>query len=220
MTTDYRLRDKLRALDALAGPLLKFNIHKTLDSPIDQFAQWLETAIDAGVPEPHAMSLSTVDEHGSPDTRVLLLKDLDGDGWHFGASSNSPKGRQIRRCSAVALTFYWPVLGRQVRIRGRAMDRGRERSAEDFLARSLGSRATALAGRQSEILNDPAELAREIEGQRQRLAVQPTLIDSAWTAYVVKPIEVEFWQGSSDRRHQRLSYIHDGSGWTKQLLRP
>ena len=82
MTTPEEIRDKLRTLDALAGPLPEFDTRRSFDTPMHQFMEWLQAAIDANAPEPHAMVLSTVDEHGSPDSRVLLLKDLDDDGWH------------------------------------------------------------------------------------------------------------------------------------------
>lgn len=80
---------------------------------MDQFAGCLEEAIKAGVPEPHAMTLSTVDA-GGPDARVLLLKDVDENGWYFAANSASPKGRRMTRNAEVALSFYWPTVGRQV----------------------------------------------------------------------------------------------------------
>jgi pyridoxamine 5'-phosphate oxidase len=220
MTTFDPIRNKLRDLDALAGPLPEFDLQKSLETPMQQFMQWLQAAIDAHVPEPHAMVLATVDENDSPDARVLLLKDLDDDGWHFAANASGPKGRQMHRAHAVALTFYWPLMGRQVRVRGTAVSLGSKRSADDFLARSLGSRATALAGGQSENLDDPAELERQIETQRQRLAASPSLIEPAWTAYAVAADTVEFWQGSADRRHRRLLYTRTPSGWTKRCLRP
>jgi len=213
------IRETLRHMEALSGPLPKFVIAEAFDNPIAQFADWLHSAIAAKVHEPHAMTLSTIDRDGSPDARVLLLKDLDQDGWHFAANATSPKGRQIADHAEVALTFYWPAVGRQTRIKGTAIDLGRQRSAEDFLARSQGSRAGALVGRQSEVLESPADLEADYREQLRRVMEQPSLVEPAWTAYAVRPSQVEFWQGSTDRQHQRLRFSRVGNGWTKQQLR-
>jgi pyridoxamine 5'-phosphate oxidase len=145
------IRSTLRRLPALAGPFAPFAIEAALNSPVAQFEVWMSEAVASGVSESHAMTLSTVDTDGNPDTRVLLLKDLDGDGWHFAASAASPKSRQIANRANVSLTFYWPTMGRQVRIKGVANDMGSARSAEDFLARSPSPRASNLVGRQSEV---------------------------------------------------------------------
>jgi pyridoxamine 5'-phosphate oxidase len=188
----------LRRLAALSGEYPAFIIADAGRTPADPFSDWLDVAIKAGVPEPHAMTLSTVDSQGCPDAGMLVLKDLDEGGWYFAANSLSPKGKQIQEHADVALSFYWPELGRQVRIKGQAINLGADRGAEDFLARSLGSGATALVGRQSEILRDPTELDARSRTQLQRLADSPALVDDAWAVYVVRAREVEFWQGAAD----------------------
>ena len=213
-------RTVLRGLAALSGQYPAFVVADAVGNPTDLFSDWLDVAIKAGVPEPHAMTLSTVDSHGCPDARVLLLKDLDEGGWYFAANSLSPKGKQIQQHADVALSFYWPQLGRQVRIKGQAINLGSARGAEDFLARSLGSRATALVGHQSEILRDPIELDALFQAQLQRLTDSPSLVEDAWAVYVVRAQEVEFWQGAADRRHLRLRYRREKSEWRKALLWP
>src|SRR5688500_14564006 len=105
----------LRELPSLAGPLPDFNPAAVAATPQDQFIIWLREAIGAGITEPHAMTLATVDSDGRPDARILILKDLDERGWHFATSRQSPKGQHIAAALDVALTFYWPLLGRQVR---------------------------------------------------------------------------------------------------------
>jgi pyridoxamine 5'-phosphate oxidase len=213
-------RTTLRGLAALSGQYPGFVVADAADNPTDQFSDWLDVAIKSGVPEPHAMTLSTVDSQGCPDARVLLLKDLDEHGWYFAANSLSPKGKQIQRHADVALSFYWPKIGRQVRVKGQAIDLGPERGAEDFRARSLGSRATALVGHQSEILRDPTELDAQFQTQLQRLTDSPSIVEHAWAVYVVRAREVEFWQGAADRRHLRLRYLQNQSEWSKALLWP
>lgn len=220
MTASAGLRARLRALKVLAGPFEPFEIGDAADDPQGQFLNWLRAAIAAGVPEPHAMTLSTVDAQGCPDARVLILKDVDALGWHFAASSRSPKGRQIAGRNVVCLTFYWQTLGRQVRVRGTAVDVGAEAGAADFQARPAGSRAGALTDRQSDVLDDPGQLDRAVAEQRERIAQDPGLVAPSWTVYAVEPRQVEFWQADIDRRHTRLRYTRTAQGWVRERLWP
>lgn len=124
------MKRQLRALKSLAGPFPPFDPDAAPDEPDALFVVWLQDAIDAGVMEPHAMTLSTVDEEGRPDARVQILRNLDEQGWHFATTMSGPKDRQIAANPSVALTFYWPQLGRQVRIRG--SERGIRRTGYRF----------------------------------------------------------------------------------------
>src|SRR5271154_1704701 len=112
------MRDLLRSLPVFALDPADFDPESVPDDPADLFATWLASAIDAGVSEPHAMTLSTCDSDGRPDARVLILKDVDADGWWFATASHSATGQQLASQPSAALTFYWPALARQVRIRG------------------------------------------------------------------------------------------------------
>jgi pyridoxamine 5'-phosphate oxidase len=213
-------RDKLRALHALAGP---YRREDPVDAPTDPtalFLRWLDAAIATGQQEPHAMTLSTVDEDGRPDARVLLLKDVDADGWHFASTKQGVKGRQIAANPNTALTFYWQPLGRQVRIRGAVKDLGLEASRDDFRARSAGARAIALTGQQSNVLASADDVDEAFSRQQARLAADPDLVAPGWTAFVVAAQEVEFWQGHEERRHWRLKYARDTEGWSRTLLWP
>ncbi|KAH0398265.1 hypothetical protein KCU89_g7416, partial [Aureobasidium melanogenum] len=125
----------LRSLPSLKGPFRPLDVSTFPPPPQEAFVDWLQDAIDNDIKEPHAMTLSTIDEHGYPDARVLILKNLDHRGWHFAIKADSPKGRQILNNPAVALTFYWPHLGRQIRIRGLATQLPAEESARDFSER-------------------------------------------------------------------------------------
>jgi pyridoxamine 5'-phosphate oxidase len=212
-------REMLRRLHALAGPFDK-NIDDSAVDPVPMFLDWLRAAIAAGQREPHAMTLSTVDADGFPDARVLILKDVDAGGWSFATTRAGPKGLQIAGNSNVALTFYWPLLGRQVRIRGAAKDLGPTVGADDFRARSLDARAVALMERQSEALDRPDEVEDAFRLQRARLDADAALASGHWAAYVVTARDVEFWQGSEDRRHWRLKFTRAGAGWRKTRLWP
>jgi pyridoxamine 5'-phosphate oxidase len=213
-------RSYLRMLSVLAGTSPGFDTCDVPGDPVSLFVTWLQEAADAGLPEPHAMTLSTVDAQGMPRARVLILKAVDANGWHFAVSSVSQKGRDLASHPAAALTFYWPSLVRQVRITGAVARDGSRASADDFLTRPLGSRAMALTLRQSQPLGDVAELDAEIEKAYRKLNDDPGLVPDEWVSYAVQPSEVEFWEGSADRRHRRLSYFRVGERWDRTQLWP
>ncbi len=216
------IRQRLRDLKALEGPFEPADFSGAPDRPQALFLDWLEAALAVGIAEPHAMTLSTVDAHGHPDARVLILKNVDERGWHFAISAASPKGRQIQANPVVALTFYWQRLGRQVRIRGRAVALDAAECAQDFLARSVDARANVLLERQSAPLDAPASVASAMAEARAGIAADPDLVAPVWRAYAVAPETVEFWQGATDRLHGRLAFRWNEADatWDKQLLWP
>ena len=214
------IRELLRGIKSLSGPYQPFDTKRAPLAPEVLFIDWLQIAIQAGIREPHAMTLSTVDVDGKPDARVLILKNIDEHGWHFAITRSSPKGRQIAHTSEVALTFYWPALGRQIRVRGTAQDMGPQIQAADFLARPIGSRAAALLGRQSDVLASNLELEGGLLEQLKRLVEDPQLVSPQWAVYAVRPDTIEFWQGHEQRRHTRLRYRRNGSAWTTEHLWP
>jgi pyridoxamine 5'-phosphate oxidase len=213
-------RSYLRGLPVLTGANPGFDPADVPADPVSLFATWLQQAVAAGVEEPHAMTLSTVDAQGLPRARVLILKSVDAAGWHFAASSVSQKGRDLTAHPAAALTFFWPAVVRQVRVTGPVASDGPEASADDFLARPLGSRAMALTLRQSQPLGDLAELDAEIDKAHHKLTDDPGLVPDEWVSQAVRPNEVEFWEGSADRRHRRLSYHRVGDRWDRTQLWP
>ncbi|MFB2567477.1 pyridoxal 5'-phosphate synthase [Rhizobium sp. IMFF44] len=214
------MKDELRTLKSLAGPFPVFETDLTPDEPRDLFSDWLRDAIEADIKEPHAMVLSTVDEDGVPDARVLILKNLDQRGWHFATTGSGPKGRQIAANPSVSLTFYWPQLGRQVRLRGMAFQAEAHERYADFRARVPGAKAVALTERQSEVLGSSQELDDPLALQHRRLRDEPDLVAANWALFIVMPHEVEFWQGDAERRHHRLRYRRGKAGWLKERLWP
>jgi pyridoxamine 5'-phosphate oxidase len=133
------MRSHLRALPSLAGTAPTFDREALPGDPVALFAEWLEHAERAGVAEPHAMTLSTVDEYGVPDARVLLLKDVDQSGWAFASTKTSTKGRQLASNAQAALTFWWQPLARSVRLRGPVVEASRQESLADLHARSAAA---------------------------------------------------------------------------------
>ena len=214
------MRRLLRSLPVLAGPLPTFDAARAPADPVPLFTAWLDAAVAAGVPEPHAMTLSTVDAEGRPDARVLVLKDVDERGWAFASSAASRKGRQLAAAPVAALTAHWPLLGRQVRVRGRAVPAGPADSAEDLLARSPGARAEALLARQSQVVGAPGAPDAALREAQERVAADPGLVAPAWTLYRLRAEEVEFWQGAASRHHTRLRYRRADHGWEQEQLWP
>jgi pyridoxamine 5'-phosphate oxidase len=215
------LRTRLRAVPTLTGTPPTWDPARTPGTPHELFVDWLLTAVDQHVPEPCAATLSTVRADGRPNGRVLILKDLTDEGWQFASSSTSRKGEELAASPYAALTFYWIPLGRQVRVMGTVGPADPEDSARDFLLRPAPARAEALVGRQSAVLEDPADIDAAVKEQTERLAAEPGLVAPNWTLYTLRAEEVEFWQSDPDRRHLRLRYrLDETEHWTKERLWP
>ncbi len=166
------------------------------------------------------MSLATADAEGMPDVRIVMLHGADDKGWSFATHAHSRKGAQLAARPYAALAFYWPVLGRQVRVRGPVTVAPAEEAQADLHARSTGALAAALTGRQSEPLASQEELTRASQAAWSRARRDPRAPVPSWTLYRLNPAEVEFFQGHPDRRHTRLRYVRDAETWTSQLLWP
>ncbi|WSV18639.1 pyridoxal 5'-phosphate synthase [Streptomyces prunicolor] len=212
----------MRSLEVFAGPLADFDPAGAPADPVELFLGWLREAVAAGVPDAHAMTLSTVGADGGPDARVLILKNADADGWQFAVHAHSPKGRQLAERPRAALTFYWPLLGRQVRVRGAVEPASPERSAADLLARAPSARAEVLLGRQSEHLESPEERDSSFRTALARIESDTALVSPEWMLYTLVPTAVEFWQADKGRLHNRLRYERtDPRGlWERHLLWP
>lgn len=213
-------RTYLRGLEVFAGTLPVFDPEAAPERPETLFAEWLTAAVDAGVREPHAMTVSTIGTDGLPAARMLLLKNVDARGWQFAVHSESPKGRDVAANPVAALTFYWPRLARQIRVRGPVEAASAEENAADYLARSVGSRAEASTGMQSRPLEDRQVLELTVKQALERINADPGLVLPEWILYTVRAEQVEFWQGDKQRKHMRLRYERDGENWTRGQLWP
>lgn len=215
------LRDGLGALPPKAGQTPDLAWASAPDAPHGLFLCWLQDALDAGVPEARAATLSTVDADGLPDARVLTVRDVSvGGGFKIATGDDSTKGSQLLANPNCALTFYWSSHARAVRIRGTAQRAAPAESAEDFLRRHPETRANALAAPQSSTFASDAVRDELITHARSAMELDPGIVSPHWSVWSVLPKSIEFWQGDPHRNHQRLRYLRTGTGWDKQRLWP
>ncbi len=189
--------------------------------PIRQFQLWFDEAIAAGWPMPDAMSLATVTPDGRPTARMVLLKQVDAEGFAFFTNYNSNKAKQLEINPYAALVFYWPQLERQVRVEGKVSKTPAEESAAYFKTRPRESQIGAWASPQSEVIS-----AREVLEQRaHELAEQycDREIDcpAHWGGFRLMPDRIEFWKGRVGRLHDRILYeLQPDETWTIKRLAP
>jgi pyridoxamine 5'-phosphate oxidase len=189
--------------------------------PLEQFAGWLQDAIDAGLPEPNAMVVATATPDGKPSARTVLLKGFGERGFAFFTNTGSRKGAELAANPRAALTFPWHALARQVRVTGVISVVDRAEAADYFASRPRESQLGAWASQQSQVIGSRAELdARLAEvADRWPSGVAVPLPDF-WGGYRVSPDEVEFWAGREGRLHDRLRYRRGPAGWLIERLAP
>ncbi|HEY1132939.1 MAG TPA: pyridoxamine 5'-phosphate oxidase [Nocardioides sp.] len=189
--------------------------------PVATFARWYDEAAAAGVHEPNAMVVATVDPDGAPSNRFVLLKGFGPDGFRFFTNTASRKGVALAAEPRCALLFPWHPLERQVRVEGRAVPLDAADVAAYFDRRPRGSRLGAWASPQSREVASRAELTEAYDALDARYAADaPVPVPPEWGGYRVVPESVEFWQGRPGRLHDRLVYRRAGDGWTVSRLAP
>jgi pyridoxamine 5'-phosphate oxidase len=189
--------------------------------PIRQFQLWFDEAIAAKLPMPDAMSLATVTPDGRPTARMVLLKQVDADGFVFFTNYNSNKAKQLEINPYAALVFYWSQFERQVRVEGKVSKTAAEESAAYFATRPRESQIGAWASPQSEVIS-----AREVLEQRaHELAEQYCDRDidcpAHWGGFRLVADRIEFWKGRVGRLHDRILYeLQPDESWTIKRLAP
>jgi pyridoxamine 5'-phosphate oxidase len=191
------------------------------EDPLDQFAAWMADAVAVPLPEPTAMVLATVSASGRPRARTVLLKHYDPGGFTFYTNRTSRKGTDLAEVPRACLLFPWHAMHRQVIIEGSVSALSTEESEPYFHSRPRGSQLGAWASRQSTVVGSRTELEdRYAELERRWPDGTEVPMPDFWGGYRVVPDVVEFWQGRTNRMHDRFRYHREAGRWVAERLAP
>ena len=192
------------------------------EDPINLFHQWFHEVEDfGGIDEVNAMTISTIGLDGFPKSRVVLLKKYSEEGFIFYTNYNSEKGKSITDNPNVCLSFFWHSMERQVIIKGIAEKTPTNISDGYFESRPDGSKLGAIVSNQSEVIPSRASLEEKLKQLELDFEGKEILRPEFWGGFLVKPVEVEFWQGRPNRLHDRIRYqLQSDYSWKTDRLSP
>ena len=194
---------------------------KTIDrDPIKQFQLWFNDAFAAGLPMPEAMTLATATPDGKPSARMVLLKQIDHDGFVFFTNYRSAKAEQLDANPYAALVFYWAKLDRQVRIEGSVVRTSAQESCDYFKTRPRESQIGAWASEQSQAISSRNVLEQRAQELEAMYLDREIDCPEYWGGYRLKPERIEFWKSRVGRLHDRILYQRDATGWSITRLAP
>lgn len=188
-------------------------------NPIQQFAKWWDEAQASEIDEINAMTLATADANGKPSARIVLLKGFDENGFVFFTNYESHKGKELLINPHACLVFFWKELERQIRIEGIVEKTSAQESDEYFFSRPAGSRIGAWASPQSTVINNRTILDENVQKFTNDFG-ENIPRPSHWGGYRVVPSLIEFWQGRSNRLHDRIQYKKENGEWVMERLAP
>ena len=202
-------------------PVAKLYERIAENNPFEQFRLWFDEMLASGFTEPNAMNLATVSRTGEISSRMVLLKEFDEAGFVFFTNYNSDKAQDLHATRIAALCFWWDKLYRQVRISGQVKKIPTADSAEYFHSRPRESQLGALASRQSQVIEDYSVLEKAYQHLERHYQGQEIPCPEHWGGYRVIPGQFEFWQGRTNRLHDRLRYTPSSTGgWKLERLSP
>ncbi|MBL6855274.1 MAG: pyridoxamine 5'-phosphate oxidase [Rhodobacteraceae bacterium] len=190
-------------------------------NPIEISKRWLAEAEKTELNDPNAMALASVDPHGMPNVRMVLLKEIESTGFVFYTNFKSAKAKEILSSGKAALVIHWKSLRRQIRVRGGVIKISDEQADRYFNSRSLNSRYGAIASEQSKPLQNRAYLEERVARVKRESGDQPKRPEY-WGGFKITPIEMELWADGEDRLHNRFKYSYEANDkdWTIQRLFP
>jgi len=188
--------------------------------PLAHLNEWLKDAIEGKGLDPTAMVLSTIDQNGNPESRVVLLKELTSEGLVFYTNYNSKKGQHIAVNHNVSVVFFWAETERQVRIKGIAEKVSEADSVAYFLSRPLESQIGAWASPQSQIIENRGVLDENYSQYLQYFQSKELKKPPYWGGFLIRPQYFEFWQGRENRLHDRIEFHLRDQGWIIDRLAP
>ncbi|MBR9649962.1 pyridoxamine 5'-phosphate oxidase [Thalassovita aquimarina] len=191
------------------------------DDPFEIARRWLAEAEASEINDPNAIALSTVDETGLPNARMVLLKEIEDDAFVFYTNYESAKGRELDQAGKAAFVMHWKSLRRQIRVRGTVSHENGPKADAYYKSRSLKSRLGAWASKQSRPLNSRAALMAEVAKVTAQHGPNPAR-PSFWGGYRIDPVEIEFWADGAFRLHDRFVWRRESAGknWAVTRLNP
>lgn len=191
------------------------------DDPFVLARGWLTEAEESEPNDPNAIALSTVDPHGQPNVRMVLLKDIEPDAFVFYTNYNSRKGQELDASGKAAFVLHWKSLRRQIRVRGEVSKEDGPVADAYFASRSLQSRLGAWASQQSQPLSSRGALMAEVAKVTATKGPNPPR-PPHWGGYRIRPLEMEFWADGDFRLHDRFRWTREtvNAGWDVIRLSP
>jgi pyridoxamine 5'-phosphate oxidase len=192
------------------------------DDPFRLFSAWLKDATASEPRDPTAMTLATVDDDGTPNARLVLLKGVDARGFVFYTNKNSQKGRELDAHPVAALVFHWKSLNRQIRVRGPVEPVTDEEADAYFATRPKQAQIGAWASNQSAPLESRLAFEKAVALYAAKYAIGTVPRPPYWSGYRILPLRMEFWHDRPFRLHDRIEFRREAldAPWRKTRLYP